>query len=154
VTPEAITGPVAYASHWARFAALLVDLVVNGILILLFLIIGWIVEIHILQISSRSVHGYYWSLIILLSLWLVVLTEAILTSSSWAGTVGKRVLKLRVTDYQGGRLKFWRSIGRSYLKWSLFWIVLLFSPIFELLTRKPSKKQGLHDKMVETLVQK
>jgi len=147
-----LTSPHTPAGLWIRFAAFLFDLAVNGTLILLLLGVAWTAQRHLLDTHAGPVHGHYWSLVILLSLWLVVLTEAILTASGWSGSVGKRIFKIKVTDNQGGRLKLWRSIGRTYLKWSLFWITLLCFPILLLISKKRTLRQALHDKMVETLV--
>lgn len=78
------------------------------------------------------------------------LYEALLTSSSWQGTIGKRILHLKVTDLEGNRLSFGRATGRFFAKFvsnlacSLLYVIVAFT----------ERKQGLHDMVVGTLVWK
>lgn len=61
----------------------------------------------------------------------------IMESSKWQGTIGKRILKLQITDRDGGRITFlravWRNIMRSLVLY-LFLGLLLLSSIFYLCT--------------------
>ena len=76
------------------------------------------------------------------------LYNALMESSSWQGTVGKRVLGIRVTDLDGNRINFGRATGRyfgkiiSSLICAVGFIMVLFT----------ERKQGLHDMMASTLV--
>jgi len=78
------------------------------------------------------------------------LYEALLTSSSWQGTVGKRLLSLKVTDLGGNRISFARATGRFFAKilsrmiWHIGFIMVAFT----------QRKQGLHDFLAGTLVRK
>jgi uncharacterized RDD family membrane protein YckC len=75
---------------------------------------------------------------------------AVMESSSKQGTLGKMVLKLKVTDLNGNRLGFGRATGRYFAKWinsfALYvgWIIAGFT----------ARKQGLHDFIAGTLVLK
>lgn len=68
--------------------------------------------------------------------------------SSMQGTLGKRLLRLRVTDLNGRRIRFWRAFGRywarglSAMPWQVGFIMAGFT----------SKKQALHDMIAGTLV--
>ena len=78
------------------------------------------------------------------------LYEALLTSSSWQGTVGKRVLRLKVTDEAGNRIGFGRATGRFFAKLLsqfILWIGFIMVAFTE-------RKRGLHDMMAGTLVMK
>jgi len=75
---------------------------------------------------------------------------ALLESSEWQGTVGKKLLKIKVTDLYGGRLSFARATGRYFGKFIstvIFYIGFIMAAFTE-------KKQALHDIMANTLVVK
>lgn len=78
------------------------------------------------------------------------LYEALLTASSWQGTVGKRVLRLKVTDEAGSRISFGRATGRFFAKilsQALLWIGFIMVAFTD-------RKRGLHDMIAGTLVMK
>jgi uncharacterized RDD family membrane protein YckC len=76
------------------------------------------------------------------------LYHALLESSTKQATVGKMLLKIRVTDLRGGRITFWRATGRHFSK------VLSILPfcIGYLVVGWTKKKQGLHDKLSNCLL--
>jgi uncharacterized RDD family membrane protein YckC len=73
-----------------------------------------------------------------------------LTSSSWQGTVGKRLLRLKVTDEAGNRIGFGRATGRFFAK---ILSNLLFCIGF-IMIAFTDRKRGLHDMIAGTLVMK
>jgi uncharacterized RDD family membrane protein YckC len=73
---------------------------------------------------------------------------ALLESSSWQGTIGKKVLGLRVTDMNGNQISFGKATGR-YFGMILSGMICLVGFIMVAFTEK---KQGLHDIMAGTLV--
>lgn len=76
------------------------------------------------------------------------LYEAWTTSSSWQGTVGKKVFRLKVTDQAGNRISFGRSTGRFFAKFlsrALMHIGFIMIAFTE-------RKQGLHDMLAGTFV--
>ena len=76
------------------------------------------------------------------------LYEALLTASSWQGTIGKRVLRLKVTDEAGNRISFGRSTGRFFAKilsYATLWIGFIMVAFTD-------KKRGLHDILAGTVV--
>ena len=73
-----------------------------------------------------------------------------LHASKWQGTIGKKILGLKVTDLKGNRISFWRAFGR-YLAMSFLSGILLIGYIMAAFTEK---KQGLHDLIAGTLVVK
>ncbi len=83
----------------------------------------------------------------LFGLWLYF---AILESSAWQGTVGKKVLGLRVTDLDGNRISFGRATGRFFAK-----LVSNFTfMIGYIMAGFTAKKQALHDMIAGCLVTK
>ena len=78
------------------------------------------------------------------------LYEALLTSSSWQATVGKKALGIIVTDENGGRISFLRATGRHFAK--MLSGMLLFVGYF--IQPFTPKRQALHDILAGTLVLK
>ena len=78
------------------------------------------------------------------------LYEALLTSSSLQATLGKLLLGMRVTDLQGQRISFERATGRHFAKY----LSTMILGIGYLMVAFNAKKQGLHDMLAGTLVQK
>lgn len=76
------------------------------------------------------------------------LYHSLLESSSWQGTVGKKVLGLRVTDLNGNRIGFGKATGR-YFGTILSGMICFIGFIMVAFTEK---KQGLHDMLAGTLV--
>ena len=73
---------------------------------------------------------------------------ALLESSRWQATVGKRICRLRVTRLDGQRISLPRAIGRYFGKF-LSALILFIGFLMIGWTRR---KQGLHDLMTDTLV--
>ena len=78
------------------------------------------------------------------------LYEALMTSSSWQATVGKRVLNLKVTDDFGNRISFGRATARYFSK-ILSGMILCIGFIMAAFT---DRKKALHDMIAGTVVVK
>jgi uncharacterized RDD family membrane protein YckC len=78
------------------------------------------------------------------------LYEALLTSSSWQATVGKKVLSLKVTDEAGNRISFARASGRYFAK--ILSSMLLF--IGYIMAAFTERKRALHDMLAGTVVRR
>jgi len=74
--------------------------------------------------------------------------EAVLTSSSWQATVGKRILGLKVVDGEGNRISFAKAAGRFFAK-ILSGLIFCIGFLMIVWTKR---KRGLHDMIAETLV--
>ena len=84
----------------------------------------------------------------LLGLLIPLVYYALLESSPWQATVGKRVCRLRVTRLDGRRITLPRAIGRYFAKFlSAFILGIGF-----LMVAWTRRKQGLHDLLADTLV--
>lgn len=137
-----------YGGFWLRFVAYIIDAVIMNIA---GGVIGAFVGIGIgamgagSEVVTASTIGAGG-----LSLLVNWLYSAMLESSSWQATVGKKALGLVVTDESGGRIGFGRATGRYFGK-ILSSLILLIGFFMIGWTQR---KQGLHDKLAGTLVYK
>lgn len=147
-----------YGGFWLRLLAHLIDHVILSIVAapLLFImvlpVIGRVVNEaeRNQEPSPEMVVAIVSSIFVYLALAFagVWLYEALLTSSSWQGTVGKRVLQLKVTDELGNRIGFGRATGRFFAKI----LSSMFFCIGFIMVGLTDRKRGLHDMLAATLV--
>lgn len=141
-----------YGGFWIRFAAYLIDAIVVAIA---GGIIGGILGamIGVVMATSGSgediavVSGLIGNVVGIVINWLYY---AILESSAWQATLGKKALGLVVTDLDGRRIGFGRATGRYFAKIVSALILL----IGYMMAGWTQRKQGLHDMMAGTLVWK
>lgn len=137
-----------YGGFWLRLVAYLIDGVILNIA-------GWALgmvfglAISLGGIGEDAAMGGVFALsgFSLVTGWLY---SAVLESSQWQATVGKKALSLVVTDEEGQRIGFGRATARYFAK-ILSMLILFFGFIMIGWTRR---KQGLHDMIAGTLVYK
>ncbi len=141
----------AYAGFWRRTAAYLIDLgllMVTGIvlafIVSFFVVLGLLSNGQATQDNIDKVSVGIYLLAFVLS-WLYF---AGLESSPWQATIGKRAVRVLVTDVNGRRISFGRATARYFAKiLSLltaaagFWMIPLMQ-----------RRQGLHDLIAGTTV--
>jgi uncharacterized RDD family membrane protein YckC len=144
----------SYGGFWIRFVAFFADWVVLAIA-------GWAIRpifYAIWHVPRYGIGHYYdWNpryFLGLLPLWglSVVgrwLYEALMTSSTWQATLGKRLLNLRVTDEAGNRISFARATGRVFAKYLSWFFCIGF-----IMAAFTDRKRALHDMLAGTLVRK
>lgn len=152
---------VAYAGFWLRVLAYLIDALILGVFAVPILI-GAAMVMGIGGILARIPrNGDPFSEgmppIFLLFIWLCLLLGlagtwlyyALLESSEWQGTAGKKALGLIVTDMAGQRVSFARASGRHFGK-----IVTSFIPlgIGYAMAGFTERRQALHDMLASCLV--
>jgi len=125
---------VIYVGFWKRVLASLIDSLVM-------LIPYIIMEVTV----SEKAHPFLNPLIQILSFWAYT---AVLQSSYWQATVGKKVLGIIVVDEYGDRLTLKRATGRFFAE---ILSSLLFCIGF-MMVGWTKHKQGLHDKIAKTFV--
>lgn len=129
----------AYAGFWRRFAAHLIDyvIVLLGTLVLLFaaILVGLVTD------DSQE----YFTPLPLISYFLYC---ALLESSAWQATIGKRALGLKVMNRRGMRIGFPRAVVRFLAK-LLSVATLLLGYLLVFVTKR---RQALHDLIAGTLV--
>jgi len=139
-----------YAGFWWRVLAYIIDsLIMSAIFFPLGMIIGVGMAASgdngnspVLPLVNLGLNG-----VSIIAGWLY---HAFMESSSWQGTIGKKILGLRVTDIDGNRISFARATGR-YFGMIVSGMICLIGFIMVAFTEK---KQGLHDMMASTLVLK
>lgn len=159
--------PVAYApasiygGFWIRFLAHLIDhFILGAVAAPLFFIMVLPSIIRIAHQAEQNQEPPSPELIVTIvsSMFVYIalafvgqwLYEALLTSSSWQGTIGKRVLRLKVVDEAGNRIGFGRATGRFFAKI----LSSMFFCIGFIMVGFTDKKRGLHDMLAGTVVMK
>jgi uncharacterized RDD family membrane protein YckC len=151
---------VEYAGFWLRFLALLIDNVVLGLgLVLILIPLIFLTGLHELlgqfhpdeELNDAGIFGLMGFVFLLATASLVLtwLYHALMESSEWQATLGKKALGLVVTDMAGQRVSFARSTGRHFGKIITNLVPLLIGYLMAGFT---AKKQALHDMLAGCLV--
>jgi uncharacterized RDD family membrane protein YckC len=151
-----------YAGFWKRVAAYIIDAVILYIpSVFIDRALGGVAakatleqavasgagDPHLMLAAQQAYYATMWPAF-LAGVVLAWLYFALLESSAWQATLGKMVLGIRVTDLRGQRISLPRALGRYGVKIISFLIVC----IGVLMVAWTARKQGLHDKAVDTLV--
>lgn len=132
---------MVFAGFWLRTLAYLIDYAILYVVMALF-------EFIFNSNSNTDPLSAYNIIFTLVCLAISMLYSVILESSQWQATIGKKLVKIKVTDESGNRISFGRATVRyfaSYISAILFcagYIMCAFT----------SKKQCLHDIIASTLV--
>ncbi len=146
-----ISSDVEYAGFWLRFLAGIVDIVLEALgALLITLAINFILQrfghaFGIDRWNAKVFAGFAYIPILAVGSWIYC---ALMESSSWQATVGKRVLGLQVTTGDGERLSFGTATARHFMKFlSLFCLMIGF-----LMSGWTKRRQALHDIPCDTVV--
>lgn len=143
---------VNYATFWHRLGAYLIDYVIISLVTCpLGIVTGALSAVAEQSGGGDAAQAASAGMTVLLYAVAIVagwLYHALMESSSWQGTLGKRVLGIRVTDLDGNRVNFGRATGRYFGK-IISGMICAVGFIMVLFTER---KQGLHDMMASTLV--
>ena len=156
----AATARVEYGGFWLRFLAYLIDgaVIIIGICVVavpLVFLTG--LGAYLSQINPEEDWNENGAWVIIPVIFLLAtaslavtwLYHALMESSEWQATVGKKVLGLVMTDMEGRRVSFWRATGRHFAKIVTNMIPLLIGYILAGVT---DKKQALHDMIAGCLI--
>jgi uncharacterized RDD family membrane protein YckC len=158
---------ITYAGFWRRFAAFWID---HGIMTLF---IAGCVTLHamgsviegmdknldliglwkdafdldvVFAFLSMTNPPFAWITVALIATEVVYFT--FFESSVWQATPGKRLMKIRVMDYEGQRLEFPQALGRNAFK--VFSQILMCLGYLMILVT--TRKQALHDRLAKTVM--
>ena len=87
----------------------------------------------------------FWQGIFFLAYWFYF---AGLESSPWQATLGKKLLRIKVVDAQGARLRFWHATGRTFARLLSY----MSMNIGFIMAGCTSRKRALHDMVAQTYV--
>ncbi len=151
----------AYAGFWLRFLAYIIDAIILGIFAGPILV-GAAMMMGLGSAIASLPRGHdpfgegippvflsFFFLFVLVAIVGTWLYHALLESSEWQATPGKKVLGLEVTDLGGARISFARASGRHFGK-----IITGLIPfgVGYILAGVTEKKQALHDMIAGCLV--
>jgi uncharacterized RDD family membrane protein YckC len=148
-----------YGGFWLRFLAYLIDgaVITLGAFVvaipLVFLTgLGTLLsQVHPEEDLNDAGFWLIMAVILLLaavSLAVTWLYHALMESSEWQATIGKKVLDLVVTDMAGCRVSFWRATGRHFAKT----VSIMIYPFGHMMAGFTQQKQALHDMIAGCLV--
>jgi uncharacterized RDD family membrane protein YckC len=149
------TPRVQYAGFWLRFLAYLIDSLVLSVPAVFFVFLmfagmaGSLSQIErrneVVPVLGSILFFILFYVLLFAGIWLYY---AIMESSSWQATLGKKALNLQVTDLEGRRISFGRATGRFFGK-IISGMILNIGYIMAGFTEK---KQALHDMIAGCLV--
>jgi uncharacterized RDD family membrane protein YckC len=135
--------------HWIlRLIAIVIDAVIVGIIVA---ILFFVLFIPLLFVGA--VGGLYaawgWILFWPLAIGLLMFFYFLYAEVNWGGTLGKRVMGLRVQTTKGGRISYNQSFIRNISK--IYWIFLLLDWLIGIAT-PGDRRQKYMDRIAGTLV--
>ena len=143
---------VGYGGFWIRVVAAIIDAIILRVVVApVGMIFGGLgMAGRMSGLPHAGLHLLGGGVTIVLTIFGSWLYEAFMESSSYQATLGKMICGMKVTDLNGSRISFERATGRHFAKW-LSAIILCIGYIMVGLTER---KQGLHDLLAGTLVQR
>lgn len=154
-TPGAVEQRLGYAGFWLRLVAYIIDYIILNIAFS-FVSLPMMVHTGLGQWighppqtpEEMAMFFGAFAKIGVLAFFVTWLYFALLESSSWQATIGKKTLGLEVTDLAGRRISFARATGRYFGKI----ISALIFMIGFIMAGFTEKKQALHDIIAGCLV--
>ncbi len=135
-----------YAGFWIRVVAYIIDaFILSTVMILIGTIWSLGSDDSTIDLIATIAQS---GMVAFISFFLNWLYYAILESSEYQATLGKKLLGLHVTDEFGRRISFGRATGRYFSKL----ISSLILGIGYIMAAFTDRKQALHDKIASTLV--
>jgi uncharacterized RDD family membrane protein YckC len=160
LAPVVAAGPtVVYAGFWRRYVALIIDGIISTP-VMLILLLPFGLTGALTAVIGKAVDDPESIPVAMAGLWVFIvaaivlsvlgnwLYHAVMESSSFQGTFGKKVLGMAVTDLDGQRISFSRATGRHFGKF-LSGLIMNIGFIMAAFTEK---KQALHDILAGCLV--
>lgn len=152
-----------YAGFWIRFGANIIDGIIIGIptgVLMTIVSFFWFSTASVQETmlepdyepTGGEVLAYMGGTFFMLFLAILIsfLYYTLLHSSKWQGTVGKKLLNIKVINLHGERISFGKASGRYFatiISGIIFYIGYIMAGFTE-------KKQALHDMIAGTLVVK
>ena len=135
--------PQIDVGHWVlRVIALIIDSIILGIIaaILFFL----------LFIPLAIFGAWGWGAVYPLVVGVLMVLYFLVLEVSWGGTVGKRLLGLRVQTVKGNKITYTQSFIRNISK--IYWLLILLDWIIAVVTPGADRRQKYSDRIAGTTV--
>jgi uncharacterized RDD family membrane protein YckC len=135
--------------HWlARLIALIIDAIILGIVVA---ILFFALFIPLLFVGALG--GFYsswgWIFLFPLAIGVLMVLYFLYAEVAWGGTLGKRIMGLRVQTVNGGKINYSQSFIRNISK--IFWVFLLLDWLIGIAT-PGDRRQKYSDRMAGTVV--
>ncbi|AZB41577.1 RDD family protein [Bacillus sp. FJAT-42376] len=137
---------VNHAGFWLRTAAQIID---NFIVTIVFYFCFFSIGLTSSLIDNdETISGPIGILFVFIALLLYVGYDIYMPATNWQGTIGKKLVGIKIVDQNGEKLTGGKSALRflgsavSYATFGIGYLITAFTP----------KKQALHDLMVKTYV--
>ncbi len=159
----------AYAGFWRRFVAGFIDMII--LLVPMFgiaMVMGVTLSPDCGSMDANAMPAAQPVFFVIAMLALVWAYKAILESSSWQATVGKKMLGLKVTTMDGQKVSLMQATMRTWPFWLAYLMqvieslvgmggilstaVSLAGLVALIVIAFTPKKQGVHDMIAKTLV--
>lgn len=138
-----------FAGFWKRWVAYFVDSLMIGICSMILFIVPIALLVTALHASPHNAYEIGKAVGQIFGGLIGMFYFAAFHASPWQATPGKRLLKMKVVDYNGQRLSFGRALLRQFL-WGFFMLITLDISLIMAGFRK--NKQALHDIVAKTYV--
>lgn len=137
---------------WKRLFAFIIDnlimIPVSFVCMFLVMVIMFISKDP--EVTDLTDNEYLFVLIITFFSYLVI--NAKMESSKLQATLGKRLLKLQITDKKGNPITFFRALGRNILRTIVGYSFGFIVPLIVQLIRFKSTKKLFHDQLSNTVI--
>jgi uncharacterized RDD family membrane protein YckC len=134
-----------YAGFWLRFAAIFLDGIILSPLAIISIVLSQLLKESEGQNIGVAMIILGYTCVAFVARWLYF---ALMESSGWQATLGKKALGIKVTGLDGQRIGFGRATGRYFGKI----ISALILMIGFMMAGFTERKQALHDLIAGTLV--
>lgn len=144
---------IQYGGFWIRVIAALVDAIIVRAAtwpVSVIFGLGGLGMMGGFPHAGLGLHMFGSGVVVMLVIFGSWLYEAFMLSSPYQATLGKMIFGMKVTDLYGNRISFGRATARHFAKW-LSGLIMCIGYIMVAFTQR---KQGLHDLIAETLVQR
>ncbi|HPE77708.1 MAG TPA: RDD family protein [Draconibacterium sp.] len=102
------------------------------------------------EVTDLTDNEYLFVFVVTFCSYLVI--NAKMESSKLHATLGKRLLKLQITDKQGNPITFFRALGRNILRTIVGYSFVFIVPLIVQLFRFKSTKKLFHDQLSNTVI--
>ena len=151
------TAPVQYAGFWRRFVAYIIDRLILGVPSAIAVIVFIVPSILVLVSRCCDPESIPFAILSFVGSWIWLIFFIVAAhllyfvwfeSSRYQATLGKMLLGIIVTDFEGRRVSFLRALGRNLGKV----ISHLIFNIGFIMAGVTARKQALHDMLADCLV--